>query len=465
MKFMGSSRTDPGTPGMWKIISGALPLGIANLSVVALTVTDVVMLGQVGTFELASGVLAMQIYAILLVFGEGLVMGFGPNYGRDASAGRFERLPGLIRAAMFCVLLLGGFSLLVMALGPEILLILQQEQALALHARSYMLLIGAAVIPNLLFLLFWEILLYNDSSRLVLVGSIIQVLVNAAGNYLLIYGKFGFPELGLAGAGISTLVSAMAGSAVLAWYCLRDGFLSMRDLTSVRASETARPLVALLRLGVPFGLTLISTMAFLSAATYLMGLYGEDAIAAHAVAFQVNEIIIIFLLGFGEYAALLLSTNLGGQSNRDIRKTCLRVCTAALLVLLAMIVPAYLFRDHIVGMVLAIGSAQNAEAVRLSIRIISLSLPFVILSALIIVLQGILRGLHSTSVPFVLILVGYWGCGFPAQVWLMQNYPDNPLAIWWGMPIGFGIALCLLLAHLVLLLRGMTMLRFSGDLP
>ena len=59
-------------PGLWKIISGALPLGIANLSTVALTVTDVIMLGRAGTFELASGALAMQIYAILLVFGEGI---------------------------------------------------------------------------------------------------------------------------------------------------------------------------------------------------------------------------------------------------------------------------------------------------------------------------------------------------------------------------------------------------------
>lgn len=452
-------------PGLWKIISGALPLGIANLSVVALTVTDVVMLGRAGTFELASGVLAMQIYAILLVFGEGLIMGFGPNYGRDASAGRLDRLPGLIRAAAFCVLLLGGFSLLVMAFGPEILLILQQEQALALHARSYMLLIGAAVIPNLLFLLFWEILLYNDSSRLVLAGSIIQVLVNAAGNYLLIYGKFGFPELGLAGAGISTLVSAMAGSAILAWYCLRGGFLNLRDLASTRSSESARPLTDLLRLGVPFGFTLISTMAFLSAATYLMGLYGEDAIAAHAVAFQVNEIIIIFLLGFGEYAALLLSTDLGGQTSRDIRKTCLRVCAAALLVVLAMLVPTWLVRDQLVSIVLVAGNAQNAEAVRLGIRIIGFSLPFVILSALIIVLQGILRGLHATSVPFVLIMIGYWGCGFPVQLWLMQHYPDNPLAVWWGMQVGFGIALCLLLLYLIFRLRGMAMLRFIENPP
>ena len=279
------------------------------------------------------------------------------------------------------------------------------------------------------------------------------------------HGKFGFPELGLAGAGISTLVSALAGSAILAGYCLRGGFLSLRDLARVRASETARPLAELLRLGVPFGFTLISTMAFLSAASYLMGLYGEDAIAAHAVAFQFNEVIIIFLLGFGEYAALLLSTDRGGQTDRDIRRTCLRVCAAALLVVLAMIVPAWLVRDHIVSIVLAAGNDQNSEAVRLGIRIIGFSLPFVVLSALIIVLQGILRGLHSTSVPFVLVLVGYWGCGFPAQLWLMQHYPDNPLAVWWGMQVGFGIALCLLLAYLILLLRDRTMLRFIGNPP
>ena len=95
---------------------------------------------------------------------------------------------------------------------------LQQEQALALHTRGYMFLIGAAVIPNLLFLLFWEILLYNDSSRLVLAGSIIQVLVNAAGNYLLIYGRFGFPELGLAGATTSTrCTSSKISTATLRW--------------------------------------------------------------------------------------------------------------------------------------------------------------------------------------------------------------------------------------------------------
>ena len=112
----------------------------------------------------------MQINAILLVFGEGVVMGFGSNYGQVASSGQIDKLPGLIRADFLCPLLLGTLSLLVMALGPDILLILQQEEALALHARSYMLLIGVAVIPNLLFLLLWENLLYIDNSRLVLVG-------------------------------------------------------------------------------------------------------------------------------------------------------------------------------------------------------------------------------------------------------------------------------------------------------
>ena len=440
-------------PGMWMIVRGSLPLGMANLSVVTLTATDVVMLGQAGTFELASGVLAMQIYAILLVFGEGVVMGFGPNYGRDASSGRADRLPGLIRAAMLCVLLLGAASLLVMAFGPEILLILQQEPALALHAGGYMLLIGAAVIPNVLFVLLWEILLYNDSSCLVLFGAIIQVIVNAAGNYLLIYGKLGFPELGLAGAGISTLVSAMAGSAVLAWFCLRGGFVRMRDLAGPGALDFAEPLVDLLKLGVPFGFTLISTMAFLSAAGYLMGLYGENAIAAHAVAFQVNEIIIVFLLGFGEYAALLLSTGRSGHTVREIRKTCLKVGAAAILVVLAIVIPVYLVRDRVVAIVLASEGLRNTEAIQLGIRIIGFSLPFVVLSALIIVVQGILRGLHSTSVPFVLVLIGYWGCGFPVQLWLMHQHPGNPLAVWWGMQFGFVIALCLLLAYLVFRLR------------
>lgn len=438
---------------MWKIISESIPLGVANLSVVILTTTDLIMLAQTGTFELASGVLAMQLYAVMLVFGEGLVMGFGPNYGQRTTVGDSRALASLIHAGVATVALFGAFALLVMYFGTDILLVLQQEEALANHASLYMLLIGAAIIPNLLFLLFWEVLLYHDSSRLVLVGAVSQVLINAVGNYALIYGKFGFPELGLVGAGYATIISSLVGCGVLFFLCVHKGFIKGGDLIGSRLSDMLKQFKALVSLGAPFGLMLVSTLAFLSAASYLMGLYGQDAISAHAIAFQINEIFVIFLLGFGEYAALLFSTNQGGKTLKDLRRTCLQVCTASLIVVAVFVIPTFLMRKEIIDLVFSADAEPLGYAAQLAYQIITLFLPFVIINALIIVLQGILRGLHSTTVPFVLTLIGYWGIGFTSQLSLIKAFPDNPLVVWWGMQIGFAVTLVMLVGYLIFKMR------------
>jgi MATE family multidrug resistance protein len=174
-----------------EILRRALPLGLANMSVVLMPLLDSVMLGRHDVYSMASGGLAMQIYLILFMLGEGIVFGFGPIYGRYLDAGDVQKMASSKLAIYFLLLAFGVLALLGLLFGPEILLSLQQSPRLVDEARGYLICLGLSILPNLLFIHYWEILAFHDKGKIVVAGATIQLAVDIVLNYVLIYGKWG----------------------------------------------------------------------------------------------------------------------------------------------------------------------------------------------------------------------------------------------------------------------------------
>tara|TARA_R110000737_G_scaffold350367_1_gene389104 strand:+ start:1578 stop:2927 length:1350 start_codon:yes stop_codon:yes gene_type:complete len=428
-----------------QIYRRALPLSFANMSLAALVFTDMAMLGQHDLSAMAAGSIMMQVYLIVLVVGEGVVFGFSPVYGRHHSDPNSDRHVQVIATTIWIIALfsLGGFIILSQAGWLAQGFISSTE--FSPDAQAYVLLLGAALLPNLLFILFWELLAFEEKEALVLAGAVTQLGVNALANYALIYGNFGFPSLGLVGAGIATVVSSSCATIIMATACLRN----VPDLRSLSQSafcsiaQQYRTGLQILRVGLPFGLTIMATIGFLSLSLFLMTRFGTQAVVAHSAVMQVSEIVVLFALGFGDYAAIRFAS-IRAFSGRAARAELLLILKAGLLLFVPLITVATLLRDFLAFVFFNQGDPSFLAVQEQLSVFAAISIPSLIISFVLMVLQGSLRGLGVTTKPAILIFGCYWCFAVPLQFILLQAYDAKPTVIWVGLVTGFLFAtLCL----------------------
>lgn len=423
-----------------EILRRAIPLGLANMSVVLMPLLDSVMLGQYDIYSMASGGLAMQIYLVLFMLGEGIVFGFGPIYGRYLDTSDNRRMASSKLAVYLLLTAFAVIAFVILLGGPQILLSLQQSPSLVEESRGYLVLLGLSLLPNLLFIHYWEILAFHDKGKWVVVGAVTQLISNVALNYLLIYGTWRTPPLGLLGAGIGTLIASLVAAAVL--YLLMSRHTASpqshltRDFLTFRTSLYPH-MVEVLKIGIPIGLSIISTVAFLSASVLLMGWFSEQSLAAHLATLQINELIVVFILGFNEYCAMHVSSHISTATGRTLRRFLFKVTMTALSFILALLTLMYLVRFSLFSLFLGPLTEITQPFYNDMNEFFSFSLPFLLIDAFILLLTGILRGCEITRWPLLFNLTGFWLFGLTSQLLLIKYYPTNPVVVWIGMQIGF----------------------------
>jgi len=405
-----------------------------------------VMLGHNDIDNMASGSLAMQLYLVVFMIGEGIVFGFGPLYGRFIDN---DDIKGQKSAILSCTILLLAFSfisILAMSYGVDLLILFQQAEELANNASAYLLLLGLSVFPNLAFILLWEVLAFRELEKYVLVGAFTQFSLNIVFNYVFIYGAFGVPPFGLVGAGISTVLASTCGALTMYFLLKRHSDIELFNFGSLKDQITEN-VKEILRVGLPFGLTLVGTVGFLTASYYLMGTISENALVSHTAIMSINEIIVVFALGFGEFAVIQLSSNRSSLNFDVVNRLVYKISVSSLTIILVVIIPLLLLNSYIAPLFFGTSHGENLdELVNLVIMFSYIALPFLLVNGLIIIFQGVFRGFGQTKIPLILTLCGYWIVGFMCQLCLVNN-SDNPIVIWIGMQIGFCCTLVLLLFY------------------
>ena len=423
-----------------EILRRAIPLGLANMSVVLMPLIDSVMLGQHDIYSMAAGGLAMQIYLVLFMLGEGIVFGFGPVYGRYLDACDTRNMASCKLAVYLLLIAFAVIAFIILLWGPQILLSLQQSPRLVEESRDYLVLLGFSLLPNLLFIHYWEILAFHDKSKWVIAGAVIQLISNVVLNYLLINGKWGAPQLGLLGAGIGTLIASLIAAGVL--YLLMSRYSTStesqltRDLLSFRTSLLPH-IVKVLKIGLPIGLSIISTVAFLSVSVLMMGWFSEQSLAAHLAILQVNELIVVFILGFNEYCAIHVSSHISTATGPALRAFLFKVAVTAFSFIIMLLALMYFVRFSIFSLFLGPLTEVTQPFYNDMNEFLTFSFPFLLIDAFILLLTGILRGCEITRWPLVMNLAGFWFFGLISQLLLIKYHPSSPIVVWIGMQIGF----------------------------
>ncbi len=267
------------------------PIILAQLAQMSMTFVDIVMVGWLGTSELAGVALGSAVFFPVVVVSLGILMAVGPMVAQAYGAGDREAIRGAVGQGLWLGTLLAVVASLTLWQGSWLLRWTGQEEETIVLAEGYLRAIVWGVAPHLWFAVlrcFFEGL---SRPRVVLIITLMGLLLNIGSNYILMYGKLGFPALGLVGCGwASTLVYWSMFLVIVSFVLKSDGLRPYRVL-----SRLGRPdwhhFSEVLRIGWPIGAMLGFEVGLFSATALLMGLFGKTALAAHQIALDLSYLV------------------------------------------------------------------------------------------------------------------------------------------------------------------------------
>lgn len=423
------------------------PMVLTNLAQTAMTTTDVVMMGHLGPEALAAGALGANLYMAALVFGIGVMSAVAPllsiELGRDRHAVREVRRT--VRQGFWAALTLAGPMWLLLWQAEAILSLMRQDPALSRAAASYLHTLQWGLLPFFCYLVLRGFLAALQRPFWAFVVVLVAVAFNALANWCLMFGRLGFPALGLPGSGIATsLSSALMVLGLALVVSLDRRFRRFRLFGRFWVPDWAR-YRAFWRLGLPIGITVAFEVAIFSGAAFLMGLIDATSLAAHAIAIQIASLSFMVPLGIGQAGTVRVGRAFGSGDRDGIARagaTALLLSTTfmTLMALIMVFAP-----QALVGPFLDAGNPGAAAVARLAMHFLVFAAIFQIADGAQVVGASILRGLGDTRIPMLLAGIGYWGIGLPLSAVLGFWTPLAGSGIWIGLAIGLSVVAVLML--------------------
>ncbi|MFI6800386.1 MATE family efflux transporter [Streptosporangium canum] len=420
-----------------KLAALALPLALTQLAQVALTTTDTVMMGLLGTEALAAGGLAIVLFNQLRTMGVGLVTGLGNQVAAaSARGGERSELRDLVRAGMALATLAGVAGALLMVGLGHLLAWLGQDPRVIELARPMLLALAPGLVPCLWFQVIRQFTVGMRRPKALVWITVVSIAVNAGLNWVLIH------PFGLAGVGLATALVYLLSFLALYAITRRDPVLApMLALDAWRVRPDR--LRGLVRLGVPIAATYGSEAGFFSVVALLMGSFGAAALAAHTAVNQLVYIVFQVSVGLSHAASISVS----GEVAVDGYGSAARVGRTALVhgaLVATVIAVVYLFLPEAVLRPF-LDADPAALAVAADLLVVAAVLQYFDSAQNIGV--GLLRGLDDTRSGFRMTLIGYWAVGLPAA-WLLGHVAGaGPVGAWVGLLAGLAVTAFLLLVR------------------
>lgn len=425
----------------------AWPMMLTNLAQAAMTATDVMIIGRLGAEALAAGALGSNLYFAPLISGLGLAYATSPMMATELGRKRHS-VRDLRRTVRQCIWLSILVSIPIWILlwhAESVLLLMGQQPALAEQAGLYMRGLQWAVLPFYGYIVLRSFISALERPRWALIIMILAVALNAILNWLLVFGKLGFPALGIFGSGLATsLASWFMFLGMAAVVVVHPKFRRYRLFGRFWRADWPR-FWALLRLGAPISGILVFEVSVFNAAAFLMGLIGSAQLAAHAIALQISSVTFMIPLGLAQAATVRVGLAHGARDPDGVDRAgwtafVLGVGFMALMALLMISVPKLLISAFI-----DMGDPANQAVVGYAITFLAFAALFQVADGAQVVAAGMLRGLHDTTVPMVYAAIGYWGIGLTLGVVLAFYLGVGGNGIWIGLCAGLAAVAILLL--------------------
>ncbi|OOG72762.1 MATE family efflux transporter [Algoriphagus sp. A40] len=418
----------------------AYPVMLSQLGQVSVGVADSMMVGRLGALPLAAASLGNSIFFVLMMFGIGISMGITPLVSMADGKGKTKRISRLFSHGLWIniatsVILTG----IVLGLSQGLHFLNQPEEVVVL-AVPYLLIITASLIPLMVFQTFKQMAEGLSQTRQAMFITIFANLVNVFLNWVLIWGVWGFPELGLNGAGWATLISRVLMPLMMGAYILGSQRYKKYHFKLSLPNPGLPMITRILKIGIPTGFQFIFEVSAFSTAAIMMGWIGVNALAGHQIALNLASISYMMATGLATAGMIRVSNQIGKGNMKGMREAGMVVFGMVVVFMFSCALIFVSFRYFLPTLYI-----DDPEVIALSASLLIIAGLFQLSDGVQVVGLGVLRGLEDVKVPTIVTLMAYWVLGLPLGYVLAFNFGMGAQGIWYGLLIGLSITAGMLL--------------------
>ena len=401
---------------------------------------DNIMVGQIGTAELAAISLANSFMFIAMSLGIGFSTAITPLIAEADGEGSFEVGKSTFKHGLFLCTVLSILLFLGVFFAEPMLYLMKQPPEVVELAIPYLNLVSVSLIPLVIFQAFKQ---FSDGMSMtkypmyaILIGNVINVVLN----YLFIFGKFGFPELGIVGAAIGTLVSRLI-IVIFLWYLLSQHYKSRAFVLNIKIFKLSKKMIKkLYSIGFPSAMQMFFEVAIFTAAIWLSGILGKNPQAANQIALNLSSMTFMVAMGLSVTAMIRVGNQKGLKRYIDLRRIAFSIFMIATLFAVVFAILFFLFSGILPKMYLDLNDptkmVDNYEVITIASKLLLIAAVFQITDTIQVVALGALRGMQDVKIPTFITFVSYWLIGFPISYYLSLYTDYKSAGIWIGLLAG-----------------------------
>jgi MATE family multidrug resistance protein len=417
----------------------AYPVMLSQLGQVSVGVADSMMVGRLGALPLAASSLGNSIFFVVMMFGIGISMGITPLVSKADGKGKTHRISRLFSHGLW-INVIASLLMTMIVLGlSQGLHFLNQPEEVVIMTIPYLFIITASLLPLMVFQTFKQMAEGLSQTRQAMYITIFANLVNVALNWVLIWGKFGFPAMGLNGAGLATLISRILMMLMMGGYILLSPRYKKYNF-KLALSQTSFPMISrILKIGIPTGFQFIFEVSAFSTAAIMMGWIGVNALAGHQIAINLASISYMMATGLATAGMIRVSNQIGKGNMKGMREAGMVVFGMVTIFMIASAAIFFSLRFFLPTLYI-----DDPEVVALSASLLIIAGLFQLSDGVQAAGLGVLRGLEDVKVPTIVTLLAYWVLGLPLGYFLAFHMEMGAQGIWYGLLIGLTITAGLL---------------------
>ncbi|MBS9715986.1 MATE family efflux transporter [Pseudohalocynthiibacter aestuariivivens] len=421
-----------------KLLVLGFPLILSNLAQMAITVTDTIMLGWYSIEALASITLMGTMIFLFFIVGSGFAFAVMPLVAEAAQRSDDVHIRRVTRMGMWLSVLYFFCIVSLLFWSETLLTLLGQDPEISAIAQSYSRIAAWGTLGALLVMVLQSYLSALELTKVVLWATISAAVMNGFANYVLIFGNWGAPELGVRGAAIASVLSVLVSLVFLSFYAV------YKKPEHALFQRVWRPdweaMGTVFRLGWPIGMTSLAETGLFAATSVMMGWIGKIPLAAHGIALQLSAITFMVHVGLSNAATVRAGRALGRKDEAGLRQGAkvaisMSVTMAILTIILFLSLPEFL-----IGLFLDSEDPERGNIVAVGAGLLAVAAVFQFADGAQVMGLSLLRGVQDTRVPMIYAAVSYWLIGMPASYILGFKFDFGGVGIWAGLVCGLAVA-------------------------
>ncbi|KGK90014.1 multidrug transporter MatE [Desulfosporosinus sp. HMP52] len=425
------------------------PILVAQITMFSMNFFDTIMSGHASTPDLAGVAIGSSIWVPIGAGFGGIFVAVTPIVGQLIGAKReaevsFKVVQGIYLALFIAILVIGGGAIAL----DSILLLMGLENSVLQISRDYLLALAYGIPALFTYQVLRAFIDALGKTRITMMIAVVSLPLNVLLNYILIFGKIGFPALGGVGAGVASTLTyycmAFIALIVISHHKLFSSYQVFKHVYRISLQEWKEQL----KIGLPIGFAIFVETSIFAVVALLMSTFNTVTIAAHQVAMNFATMLYMVPLSISSALTILVGFEVGANRLRDARQysylgmgmsigmAC--ICASILL----------LFSKEVAALY-----SKEAEVIKMAQHFLIYALFFQLSDAIAAPIQGTLRGYKDVNITFLMACISYWGIGLPAGYYMANNTPLGASGYWIGLILGLAVSAVSLFARLLVVQR------------